>query len=60
MRLAFAQQADQFVGGLVLVVLVQRQGRHLDAVMVEQVARVAGVLAGHQIDAAQAPPVRAG
>jgi Holliday junction resolvase-like predicted endonuclease len=34
-------------------VLVQRQGLRLDAMMVEQLARVARVLAGDQIDAAQ-------
>ncbi|MCF8152114.1 MAG: YraN family protein [Burkholderiaceae bacterium] len=50
---AFAQQAHQLGRRLVLVVLVQRQGRHLDAVVIEQLPGVAGVFAGDQIDTAQ-------
>ncbi len=51
--LALFDPADQHIGFLLLVVIVQREGRHRDLVVAEQNAGVAGIFGGDQVDAAQ-------
>ena len=47
------QLGDQLAGGLLLVVLVQREHLGTDAMRIEQAATVAGVLGGHPVHRAQ-------
>ncbi len=51
--LALLDTADQHVGFLLFIVIMQRKGLHRDLVVAEQDAGMAGILGGHQIDAAQ-------
>ncbi|MNJ17647.1 hypothetical protein D3C77_119310 [compost metagenome] len=50
--LAFLDPADQHIRLLLLVVIVQGEGRHRYLVVAEQDAGMPGIFGGHQIDAA--------